>query len=89
MPYVGPILAGENADVDTGAEQLTTTSTYVSFVVIQADPDNTGDVFVGDVNGQFVQLTPGQSVGLAVKNLNEVYVKGSANNQAVNYVAIE
>ena len=89
MPYVGPPRAGENADVDTTAEQLTATSTLVSYVAIQADPDNTGDVFVGDSAGQYVQLTPGQSIGLAVTNLDTIYVRGSANNQAVNYLAID
>lgn len=52
--------------------------------VIQADPDNTADVFIGDSAAQDIQLIPGASISLDLRNLNEFYRKSASGTQAVN-----
>lgn len=86
--YAGIPEAGSNTDVDTGAEQLTTTSSNCRAVVVQADPDNTDHVLLGDVNNQTIQLEPGDSITLPVRDPSIIYVQGGSNNQTVNYLLI-
>lgn len=56
---------------------------------IQADPDNTVDVFIGDSASQPVQLTPGQSVPLPISNLEQVYVKTASGTATVNWLIVQ
>ena len=58
-------------------------------VVVQNDPDNTGDMLVGNVTAQVFQLTPGQWIYLPVNDVSRVYVKmTSGSNQTVNWLAV-
>ncbi len=56
-------------------------------LMIQADPDNTEDIFVGNATSQSVKLKPGQSYEMSMANLNLVYVKADSGTQTVNYHA--
>lgn len=78
------LLDSTNASVTTVAATLAA-STACNWVVIQADPDNTADVFVGNSTSQSIQLVPGQSVTLPVTNLATVYVKSASGTMRVNY----
>lgn len=81
---------GGNNDIDTTAEQLTTSSFPCKIgILIKADDDNTGSVYVGksDVTAggtdatDGLRLKPGDAVFLPVANANLLYVIGSAVNQ--------
>lgn len=89
--------AGENADIDTSAEQLTTSSVPAKFGVrVLADITNSGIVYVGpsgvtadsaDATDGF-PLYPGDSLFLPVENANLVYVIASTNNQKARWIAV-
>lgn len=78
--------AGTKTNVGTTAAPLTTTDTLISQVLVQADPDNTADVFIGDSTSQTIQLKAQDGITLLVNNLNQVYVKSASGTQTVNWV---
>ena len=88
---------GSNLDIDTAAEQLTTVSIPCKIgIVIKADDDNTGDIYVGnsDVTAGTVAATdgfrlgPGDGLFLEVANANQIYVIGSAVNQKAWFLTV-
>lgn len=70
------------------AMQLTELSLSVSSVLVQADPDNTGTVWVGFEMGQSVQLAPGDVWMTEIDNPSKVYVRGSDALQRYNWQAV-
>lgn len=84
---IGTLNQGTDATVTTSAKQLAAQSCRE--VIVQNDPDNTGDMLVGNSAAQVFQLTPGQAIRLPVSNVNLVYVKmTSGTNQTVNWLAV-
>lgn len=88
---------GSNRDIDTTAEQITSTSYAAKFgVLIKASPLNTGTVYIGnsDVTAGTTDATdgfpllPGETVLIKVNNANIPYAIGSANNQIVYWFAV-
>lgn len=88
---------GRNSDVDTSAEQLTTKSSpAIHGVLIKADKDNTGIVYVGmsgvtiatDDDTDGFPLEPSESVTIPVDNAEKVYVIADTNNQVVHWVNV-
>lgn len=72
---------------------VTTTPTPLSSlacrsVLLQADPDNTVDVFIGDATNQVWQLVPGQALSLPVSNTNQIYHKVASGTATLNVGAI-
>lgn len=56
-------------------------------VLIQNDAGNAGNLIVGNSTGQYVALTPGQSITLPIFHLSLVYIKMSAGTGTVNWLA--
>lgn len=57
-------------------------------VLVQADPDNTAHVHLGDVEAQPLKLTPGQSLAIPCANVGRVYVVAPGGvQQRVNWFA--
>ena len=88
---------GSNRDIDTSAEQITSTSFACKFgVTVKADITNTGIVYIGnsDVTAGTTAatdgfpLSAGESLTLEVNNPNLLYAIGSANNQIVYWTAV-
>lgn len=91
---------GQNADVDAAAEALAASTLVRSYVRIKALPANSGVVYVGLSDqvsaatgyplsaGQELTLDVGvfRVAGELTGDLANVYVIGSAANQAVGYV---
>lgn len=76
MAYTsGRIFAGQKTGIDTNASQLDTATTNIREVIVQSDPANTTNLRVGDVNGQFVTLTPGQAITIPIISMRLIYVK--------------
>lgn len=70
-------------------EPLAGSTTSVQGVVVQASSDNNGVIYVGDssvdsTNG--FELVAGQSIGLAIDDLDKVYVDASANGLSVTFL---
>lgn len=55
-------------------------------VILQADPDNQNDVFVGGRDGCHYELNAGDSVTLLINNLNKVYVQADSGTPTVNWL---
>jgi hypothetical protein len=88
---------GSNRDVDTAAEQITSTSFAAKFgVTLRADSANTGILYIGnsDVTAgttaatDGIPLAAGDSITLPVSNSNIPYAIASANNQIIYWVAV-
>jgi len=93
----GTFKTGANLDVDTSAEVLTATDfDTTQGVIITADSDNSGTVFIGnsDVDAgatdatSGIPITAGESLFFSASNPNAVYVIGSAVNQKVYWLAV-
>lgn len=80
---------GTNASVGTTAAQVTTTDVIATSVLIQADPDNTDDIFLGNATSQSVQLQPGQSIAVQINNVNKLYAKSASGTQRANHWALK
>lgn len=88
-PQTGTLFAGTRSLTTTAAFALTATSQPCRTVLVQNDHDNTIDVLIGTESAQVYQLTPGDSVSLAVENVNEVFAKNvSSTTQSVNWLAV-
>lgn len=88
---------GENADIDTAAEQITTSSVAAKFGVrVMANPTNSGIIYIGTsaVTADSADATDGyplyagDSIFLPVNNANLVYAIASVNNQALRWIAV-
>lgn len=88
---------GSNRDVDTSAEQITSTSFACKFgVTLKADITNTGILYIGnsDVTAGTTAatdgfpLSAGETLTLEVTNSNIPYAIASANNQIIYWTAV-
>lgn len=61
-------------------------SQAVSEVLVQNDPDNTVDLFIGNASAQPIQLKPGDSLSLSVTNLAIVFAKAASGTPTLNYL---
>ena len=93
----GDFDTGANLDVDTSAEVLTATDfDTTQGVIITADSDNSGTVFIGnsDVDAgstdatSGIPISAGESIFFSASNPNVIYVIGSAVNQKVYWLAV-
>ena len=93
----GSLDTGSNLDIDTTAEQLTSTS-YAAYVgvLFRADADNSGVIYLGnsDVTAgttaatDGLPLSAGDAVFLQISNANLVYGIGSAVNQKIYFMVV-
>ncbi len=88
---------GSNLDIDTTAEQITTTSFAAKFgVTVKSAATNTDTVYIGnsDVTAGTTAATdgfplePGESITLPVNNSNLLYAIGASANQKVFWSAV-
>ena len=88
---------GSNLDIDTTAEQITTTSmTANRGVIVVADPGNTGVVYLGnsDVTAgttdstDGIPLNAGEGVFIEINNANKIYAIASAVDQKVFFLVV-
>jgi hypothetical protein len=88
---------GSNLDIDSTAEQITSTSFACKFgVTLRADLTNPGALFIGNsdvTNGSTAAtdgmiLYPGDSLFLPVTNSNIPYAIGAVNNNKIYWIAV-
>jgi len=65
-----------------------TASVTVTTVLVQADPDNTVSVFVGNAASQSVELVPGQGETLPVNDPSLIYIQSAGGAGRVNWHAV-
>jgi len=78
----------DSVDVDTTARPLSPTYKMTREILLQADPDNDHDLFIGDAKKQVMILKPGRQMTIPIDNLDKLYVKtdGIGDNK-LNYFA--
>lgn len=84
-PAGSTVLYAGTATATTTAAALAA-SQVVSELVVQCDPDNAVDCFVGNSTAQTIQLKPGQSLSVPVDNVSRLFVKTASSTAAVNYM---
>jgi len=88
MAYTsGRVFAGQVTGITTAAAPVTVIESNIREAILQSSPDNTTDMLIGDVDGQFVLLTPGQSLTIPIISLSLLYVKMSSGTGTLNYLA--
>ncbi len=88
-PQTGTLFAGTRSLTTTASFALSATSQPCRMVLVQNDHDNTIDVLIGTETAQVYQLTPGDSVSLAVADVTDVFAKNvSTTTQSVNWLAV-
>lgn len=86
MSYVsGRVESGEKTGIDTNAGPVSTTSRNCREALIQSDPANTTNMLVGGSTGQYVKLTPGQSITVPIVSLSLIYVKMVSGTGVLNW----
>ena len=91
MPVASGIFTnGIKTGVGTTAVQITSNEICCVFgILVQADYDNSGDVYVyAQDNTDGIRLQPGDGYFVEIDNANKVYVEGSAIDQVVRWSAV-
>jgi len=70
------------------AVPLSTTSKKIISVTIQAKSANTGSVKVGGSASQDYILAKGDVISLDCRDLSEIYIDVTQDNEGVNFIAI-
>jgi hypothetical protein len=52
-------------------------------VLLFADPDNAGNILLGDSSRQPFKLVPGAALSLDITNLSDIYYAGSAGDKLI------
>ena len=82
----GSFTDGTETFLNVAAALNSATSIPCSYVLVQADPDNTIDILIGNATTQSIQLVPGQSVGIWIDDVNKVYrTAASATSSRANW----
>ena len=93
----GSLNTGSNLDIDTSAEQVTSTSYPATIgVLFRADASNSGVVFLGKSTvtagttaaTDGLPLSAGDAVFLQISNANLIYAIGSAVNQKIYFMVV-
>jgi hypothetical protein len=93
----GSLDTGSNLDIDTAAEQITSTSYAATVgVLFRADASNSGVVYLGNsdvtagtaASTDGFPLSAGDGVFLQISNANLIYAIGSAVNQKIYFMVV-
>lgn len=58
-------------------------------VLVQADPDNGFDIYVGDMTyGCHIHMEPGDVIVIPINDVEKVYARSQAGAQTVNWLAM-
>lgn len=80
---LGTVLSG------VGGTQVSADASVVEEVVVQADPDNTENLFIGTATTRPIQLNPGADITLPVRDLTRLYVSSAAGTANANFLAVD
>ena len=56
--------------------------------LLQSDPDNSEDIFIGDADGQHLQLNPGVSFSLEISNLSQLQARAATSAATLNILSL-
>ena len=80
--------------VAAGTQSVTTTAAAINNgvramakqVLLQADPDNTADIFIGNLSSQPIQLKPGNTIVVPADDVTDLYVR-AGSTQVLNWLS--
>lgn len=78
--YAGTITVG------TAAVALTADHNIVE-IIVQADANNSNNLFVGNATTQAIKLSSGKDIKISIDSVSKVYVRGGAAGQVANWLA--
>ena len=81
--YRPGVMTGETLTLSTTKASLLDRSCVA--VLLQSDPDNTVDILIGDTGAQTLQLTPGQSFWLPIRNPITIFAKSVSGTPVLAY----
>ena len=77
------MLTGSNTGVVVTAAAITTSQSCL-WVMLQAHPDNTGRILIGNSAGQTWVLVPGGVVTIPIDNVAKIIAKSASGTQVLN-----
>lgn len=72
-----------------GGTQVSSDTQVIREVVVQADPDNTENLFIGNSTTRSIQLNPGAAITLPVRDLSKLYVSSAGGAAVANFLAVD
>jgi hypothetical protein len=88
LPYRSPQIIAYTLTC-TGVAQALTDVNCAS-VLLQADPDNTVNILIGDSSSQTIELSPGGSLSLQIENASLLYaIRDAAGSPVLNYLVLK
>lgn len=89
--YPGRLVAHNQGTAGTAAVQVSASSVEISSMVIKADDDNTGTLYVGNsddvTTSNGFRLEAGQALQMDIADLSEVWLIASADGEEYCYIA--
>lgn len=88
-PFTPSSVGNGQRDVASAGTRVQLSAQACKAVSIAAKPDNSDNIYVGDssvddTNGRI--LAPGDSVDLAIDNLNRLYIDADTNGDGISYL---
>lgn len=56
--------------------------------LVQNDPANTADAYIGDSTAQPIRLAPGDAIEIPVMNVSEIYAKMVSGTGAIGWLPV-
>lgn len=81
-------MAGGTMTATTSMRQVSGLNVSCYTVLIQSDPNNSVDVYIGNVLVQPIHLLPGQSITVDTNNLPNFYAITTSGSGLVNWLAL-
>jgi len=81
------LLAGQQTVAAAGTPVALGSGPISHSILIQSMPTNTGNIIVGNADGQFFVLTPtSEPIRISADDLASIYIDATVNGEGVNYV---
>jgi len=90
QPVIGTYNGMRSGATNVTVLQIPLTSQLPCFeVLLQADPDNTDDVFVGEAVGDCrIQMEPGDVMVVPINDASKILIRAAAGAQTINWLAM-
>lgn len=89
-PIVRTTSATQMVGVDTNALSTTAEALATTLVtwecLVQNDPDSTTDILIGNATKQVIQLSPGQSFVIPIRDVSLIYAKAVSGTPVAAYI---
>ena len=88
VPYRGRGVTADTQTITTVAAVLTDLTENIVSALIQSDPGNSNDIYVGDAVAQPIVLKANSSFAVTMENLKKFYFKTATGTATLNILAL-